>query len=155
MRGVKSTDVIEALSTLASSDFERQKEQSLFQQLRRHELPSIASFFTSSTPSPRSNNLRIEKELLLYMKVRPRRLKPLASTVRPSPVLSPTPRLDGKLVLQTLRKKPRPFQGGTEVYSNWDIHCSLQMKRQRPNFRFNAIRDMKTLRAYQSPFSLS
>jgi len=152
MRGVKSSEVIQALSTL--SNLERQREQALYQQLRRRERPSIEAFFTSASPSPKSN-LNIEKELLLYLKVRPRRLKPLAQTVRPSPALSPTPHLDGKKVLSSLRRKPRPFQGGVEVYTDWDVHCSLQMKRHRPNFRFNAIRGMKTLQAYKHPFSRS
>lgn len=154
MRGVKSGDVIQALSTLHNSNLERQREQALFQQLRRRERPSIEDFFTCSSPTPKSN-LNIEKELLLYMKVRPRRLKPLANTVRPSPVGSPIPQLDGKTVLRSLRRKPRPFQGGVEVYTDWDVHCSLQMKRQRPNFRFNAIRDMKSLQAYKNPFTRS
>ena len=42
-----------------------------------------------------------------------------------------------------------------EIYSDWEVHCSLHMKRVRPNFRFNAIRDMKSLRAYHNPFALS
>ena len=150
MRGVKSNEVIQALSTL--EDLERKKERDLFQQLQRRELPSIEGFFSPQHTVSKSR-LGVEKELLLYLKVRPRRLKPLSNSARPTPVLSPTPTLDSKTVLTALRKKPRQYQGRLETYSDWDVHCSMQMRRERPNFRFNAIRDMKTLRAYRSPYS--
>jgi len=155
MKGAKSSDVIHALSTLANSDFQRQQDRALLQQLQRREHTSIDRFFS---PTPTCSNkppLGVERELMLYLKVRPRRLKPIPQSMRVSPALSPVSQLDGKSVLKSIQKKPRPFQGGSEIYSDWDVHCSLHMKRVRPNFRFNAIRDMKSLRAYHNPFALS
>jgi hypothetical protein len=152
MRGVKSSDVMHALSTLANSEIDQNR--ALLRQFQRREHASIDRFFSPSPASPKAK-LGAERELLLYLKVRPRRLKPIPLSMRVSPVLSPTRELDGKLLLKSIQKKPRQFQGKTEIYSEWELHSATLMKRNRPNFRFNAIRDMKTLRAYHNPFSLS
>ena len=145
--------MIQALSKL--SDAEKQKERDLRQQLRQRERLNIDEFFSSPKAARKSSNAA-EKELMLYLKVRPRKLKPIAGSVQPSLCSSPTNELDTKSVLQTLQSpKPRKYQGKHRIYSDWEIHTSTQLKTHSRNFRSQAIQNMKNIEFSHSPEFLS